>query len=138
MREPVVNSTPLITLCTIDASTCCTSSTERCIGVHQTISSESECRQLHREFLESCYNPFVLDRDYRHTLEAYGLTNGRHTPSPNVGSCCVRILYVRIGYHALKLILSAKPHAALRYMYRMLPCTVRQPNVGRVQTVAAS
>ena len=44
----------------------------------QAISTEAECRQLHQEFLDSCYNPFVLDRDYRSTLEAHGLMNGRH------------------------------------------------------------
>ena len=38
----------------------------------QAISTEAECRQLHQEFLDSCYNPFVLDRDYRSTLEARG------------------------------------------------------------------
>ncbi len=44
----------------------------------QAISTEAKCRQLHQEFLDSCCNPFVLDCDYRSTLEAHWLTNGRH------------------------------------------------------------
>lgn len=44
----------------------------------EAISSEAACRELHQEFLESCYEPFVLDRDYFNTLEKYGLSGGKH------------------------------------------------------------
>lgn len=44
----------------------------------EAISSESEGRQLERQFVEAFYDPFVLDRDYMNTLESYGLLGSKH------------------------------------------------------------
>lgn len=39
----------------------------------EALSSEAECQKLHQEFLDACYDPFVLDLDCSNTLERYGL-----------------------------------------------------------------
>lgn len=73
----------------------------------KALSSEAECRQLHREFLESCYDPFVLDRDYSDTLDMYGLGNGRHLHAN------VEMMNLEAAVAALTLI-----HRAERGVYR--------------------